>query len=495
MKGQKQGTKDLPRIRVSSRLSKTWIQGPKIKQQAIGPLSAFNVRYNAQRTLRQRRKVRALAITLILHLIGAFFLIQSIRQDIVAEDVIHVEWVEIPPLARTLVKPRPINPQVKARNDTSTVPTQAKSIVQVLSPTNPVLSPTDTQEPPLLETDTLQSLRVGKLETQKRGDTETILSASPTENRLDRGSYTRAGRGRDASGPRIGGTYGGGRGSAVPGSDLALAPDEALELSDEDLVPEDRLGAVLQGEGLDIRGHIRLVRLKHSLSDWWQDPSAIPSFAQWLQENTGLRADMKYAGGALHLTDPRILNAPMVIMTGHDKDITVGRNLATPDRKKASLAPHFTSEERAALRKYVIERGGMLFYDDCGFNGLLAATVANELYRTFPEYPLQNLMHTHKIYTIYYDLPLPPTGGDVFWKSENHPKPSKFKYQKGITVNNRLGVVYNRKDYLCAMETVEISSRTLLRLRRSKDVHRFMTNLLIYTMKYGGNTDRSGYKP
>ena len=359
----------------------------------------------------------------------------------------------------------------------------------------PVLSDTNTQEPPPLEADVLQELGVSEVETQQRGDTETLLPDSPTERRLDRGSYTRSGSGRGASGPIIGGTYGEGKGGTSAGSDLALAPDEALGLSNEKLVPEDRLGAILEGEGMDIRGHIRLIRLKHSLSDWWQDPSAIPSFAKWLEENTNLRADMKYAGGALHLTDPRILNAPMIIMTGHDKDMTVGRNLATPDRKKATLAPHFTSEERAALRKYVIERGGMLFYDDCGFNGLLAATVANELYRTFPEYPLQNLMHTHKIYSIYYDLPLPPTGGDVFWKSENHPKPSKFKYQKGVTINNRLGVVYNRKDYLCAMETVEISSRTMLRLRRSKDVHRFMTNLLIYTMKYGGNTDRSGYKP
>ena len=201
---------------------------------------------------------------------------------------------------------------------------------------------------------------------------------------------------------------------------------------------------------------------------------------------------MEYAGGALPLTDPRILNAPMVIMTGHDKDVTVGRNLASPDRKKTPLAPHFTSAERAALRKYITERGGMLFFDDCGFNGTLAATVQHELTRIFPEYYLENLMHDHEIYGIYYDLPRPPTGGDVFWRSENHPKPSQFKYQKGITINNRLGVVYNRKDYLCAMETVEIPSRTMLRMRRSKDVHRFMTNLLIYTMMYGGNTDRSG---
>ena len=88
-----------------------------------------------------------------------------------------------------------------------------------------------------------------------------------------------------------------------------------------------RWGAALEGTRYDLRGHIRIIRLKHSLSDWWQDPTAIPSFAKWLKENTQLRVDMTYAGGALPLADDRILNAPMVIMTGHDKDIAVGRNL------------------------------------------------------------------------------------------------------------------------------------------------------------------------
>ena len=478
MQGQKQ-TKGLPRIRVRSRFSETGVQ-----RQEIRHLPAFNMRHSVRRTVHRRQNVRALTITLILHLVVVFFVMQSIREHIVEDDALQIEWVELPPPSRTLIKTRRIQ-QVKARNDTETVPTPAKIVI-------PVLSATDTQELPLLDTDALPGLKARVLETQKRGDTETDLS---DESRFDRGSYTRSARGRDTSSPIIGDTHKEGSGGAAPGSDLTLAPDEALELSDENLVPEDRLGAILEGEGMKIRGHIRLIRLKHSLSDWWQDPSAIPSFAKWLEENTDLRADMTYAGGALHLTDPRILSAPMVIMTGHDKDVTVGRNLATPNRKNAPLAPHFTSEERAALRKYIVERGGMLFFDDCGFNGLLAATVANELRITFPEYFLQNLMYTHKIYSIYYDLPRPPTGGDVFWKSENKAKASQFKYQKGITINNRLGVVYNRKDYMCAMETVEIQSRTMLRMRRSKDVHRFMTNLLIYTMMYGGNTDRSGYKP
>ena len=87
-----------------------------------------------------------------------------------------------------------------------------------------------------------------------------------------------------------------------------------------------------------------------------------------------------------------------------------------------------------------------------------------------------------------------PNGGDVYWGSENKPKATKFRFHKGITIGRRLAVVYNRKDYMCAMETAEINSRTMLRMRRSADVHRFMTNLLFYTMKYGGNVDRSQYK-
>ncbi len=254
-------------------------------------------------------------------------------------------------------------------------------------------------------------------------------------------------------------------------------------------IPKEKLGGILEGTGNEIRGHIRLIRLKHSLSDWWQDPTAIPSLVKWLEEHTPIRADMDFAGGALRLTDPQIMDAPLIIMTGHDKDITVGRGLA----KDGPLQIGFTSEERAALRKYIVEKGGMLFFDDCGFNGLFAHIVADELQQIFPEYPLEILPHDHELYSIHYHLPKPPTGGDVFWGNENNAQTTQFRFQKGIIIDNRLAVVYNRKDYLCAMETAEIESRTMLRLRRSTDVYRFMSNLLIYALKYGGNTDRTKY--
>ena len=254
-------------------------------------------------------------------------------------------------------------------------------------------------------------------------------------------------------------------------------------------ISKEKLGGVLEGSGNEIRGHVRLIRLKHALSDWWQDPTAIPALIKWLENHTPIRADMDFAGGALRLTDPQIMDAPLIIMTGHDKDITVGRQLA----KDGPLQTGFTPEERVALRKYILDEGGMLFFDDCGFNGLFAHIVADELNDIFPDYPLEILPHDHEIYSIHYHLPKPPNGGDVFWGNENNAQPTQFRFQKGIIIDNRLAVVYNRKDYMCAMETAEIESRTMLRLRRSADVYRFMSNLLIYALKYGGNTDRTGY--
>ena len=438
----------------------------------------------------RKRLTAPLILSLFLHLIFAVFVVLTIRQGIVEDDAINVEWVKLPPSARTLPRKVRLQPVQSPRQVQSGQPQELP-----LRTVAPVGTPLAVDLPQKREPPSLSEIPVVNLDKDLSVETDLVPTHSATMHRdtptVGEGLVP-AQRGLPRGAPlrrekNEGGAIGGGLMPAQNGG----IQDPSLDLKNPILVPEDRLGAVLEGKGTEIRGHIRLIRLKHSLSDWWQDPTAISSFAKWLGENTNLRADMKYAGGSLRLTDSRILAAPLVIMTGHDKDITVGRNLT----KEGPLTNSFSASERSALRKYIIERGGMLFFDDCGFHGLFAAIVADELQTIFPEYPLENLPHHHEIYNIYYQLPRPPTGGDVFWGSENHPKPSQFKYQRGITINNRLAVVYNRKDYMCAMETVEIESRTMLRMRRSTDVHRFMTNLLIYTMKYGGNTDRSGYRP
>ena len=497
MEKQGQKTKGLPRIRISSDQSKTWVQNQARKRVPASHTRqppALNIRYTAQRVRRRRQRLRAFAITLILHLISIFFLLYYIQPPAVEKDPIFVEWVELLEKRTPKIRKPPRKPQIKATAPGAPVSTQARMKV-------PVISGPDTVEPPSLTTDTTAT---DDFLTPNRGVTEVSIPASPTEQPLEPGRYERPGERRTTGGGKMDkGGHGNGSGSEKGGrgtgqDDVFLPPDEALQLANENRVPKDQLGAILEGEGMDIRGHIRIIRLKHSLSDWWQDPTAIPSFAKWLREETQLRVDMTYAGGSLPLTDDRILNAPLIIMTGHNKDIAVGRNL---NKEDGPLTGGFTRLELAQLRKYIIERKGMLFFDDCGFNGNFAALAQNELQRALPEYPLRNIDHTHELYTIFYQLTGPPRGGDVFWGNLNRgdsggyfPGESQFRFQKGITIDRRLAVLYNRKDYMCAMETAEVGSRALLNMRSNPDVHRFMTNLLIYQMLYGGNTDRSGYK-
>ena len=447
----------------------------------------LSVHMRLQKNRRQRVVKRALIWTSIAHLVSVlllFYFIEPVSKHF--DEVIYVELVYEVLEQRKVIKPR----EVKTIKHADVHADTAKVSVEV-----PVVLSVEGGAPPMItsESETLQepALDIRTPET----DSPVMGGAIVHGTGQGREGFRRGNRTGRGSGVGIGDKIGGGT-EHRESRDLSLGENVAKVVQGS-RVGEDRLGAVLEGDAQSPAGHIRIVRLKHGLSDWWQDPTAIPSFAKWLRENTQLRVDMTYAGGSLPLTDDRLLNAPLVIMTGHDKDIHVGRNL----ERDGQEADGFTSEERAQLRKYIIEREGLLFFDDCGFNGNFAALAQNELQRTFPEYPLRNIDHTHELYTVYYQLPRPPRGGDVFWGNLNKgdsggyfATESQFRFQKGITINRRLSVLFNRKDYLCSMETAEVGSRALLRMRRSNDVHRFMTNLLIYQMTYGGNTDRSGFK-
>ena len=438
----------------------------------------------------KQRRFHAVIASIGLHLlfvIIAAFLFSGQRE--LNKDAFEATLVTLNS-ARTDVEIRPTrravstNTPLLSETSTARMPTRVSQITQL--PTNK----TDVarQVSPLnVETDMLNPADVAVAPTLPSGETPNTSSVTLTEEApvIEKGASS-AVRSRSTNAPKTGLSEF--LDGSLPTGGLGDGFDTAFRNFVK--IPKEKLGGILQGTGNEIRGHIRLIRLKHSLSDWWQDPTAIPALIKWLEEHTSIRADMDFAGGALRLTDPQIMDAPLIIMTGHDKDITVGRGLA----KDGPLQTGFTPTERAALRKYIVEKGGMLFFDDCGFNGLFAHIVADELKQIFPEYPLEILPHDHELYSIYYDLPKPPTGGDVYWGNENNAQPTQFRFQKGITIDDRLAVVYNRKDYMCAMETAEIESRTMLRLRRSTDVYRFMSNLLIYALKYGGNTDRTRYK-
>ena len=456
--------------------------------------SAFNLLTNWSNRGNWKRISPAFTISFIIHVIFVIYIVLTIKTKLPAESIsIKMVNAPLPTIRRTK---KPIVDRVQRRV------TLKPSLRKTPQPQVQITAPTQVAETARLSTAPIHRnfsrnptlpnripdpmSTTAKLPANPRGDVLKRPSGSPTK--VKSGSGIETGRFRAQSQGR----------KDSKGISSILETTGATDSADlssskfQDLirVPNNRLGAIIVGQGKDVQGHIRLIRLKHSLSDWWQDPTAIPSFMTWLGDHTRLRADMKFEGGALPLTDRKILDAPIIFMTGHDKDITVGRRMV----KGGPLTGGFSPEERAALREYLIERGGMLYFDDCGFNGLFARQVEFELSQILPEYPLKNIQYNHEIYKVYYELSVPPNGGDVYWGSENKPKATKFRFHKGITIGRRLAVVYNRKDYMCAMETAEINSRTMLRLRRSADVHRFMTNLLFYTMKHGGNVDRSQYK-
>ncbi len=284
-----------------------------------------------------------------------------------------------------------------------------------------------------------------------------------------------------------------GLGNLTEGSGTGQDAFGGNEVSDivgtyEDEIGE-QLGSMIDEDGGVVRGHIRLIRLKHDMSDWWQDPTAIPSLIKWLQEHVKtISADMDYEGGALPLTDPDIMNAPLMIMTGHDQAMSVSyRQLA--DRN--SQTSGFSDAERAALRKYILHYNGMLFFDYCGNGGnekSFATLVETELRTVFPEYPLTTLNIQHEVFQCYFKLERTPVGGSTFWGTDYKGGNDKWRYIKGISIpgrfgKDRLAVVFCPLDYLCSMETAEIDSRAPLSARRSSDVYRFMTNMFVYQMR------------
>ena len=254
---------------------------------------------------KQKRLTAPFIISLFLHLIFAVLVVITIRQGIVEDDAINVEWIELFPSARKLPRNVRLQPIQAPREVQDGQPQELplRTVAPVGTPLAVDLS--QKREPlPLNEAPTVILNKGLSVETDLvPTHSATMYPGTPTvggglaaaQKGLSRGAPLRR-RKNEGTAVRTGFV-------ADQNGKIQDVPLDAKPI----LVPEDRLGAILEGEGTEIRGHIRLIRLKHSLSDWWQDPTAIPSFAKWLADNTNLRADMKYAGGSLRadrLTHP-----------------------------------------------------------------------------------------------------------------------------------------------------------------------------------------------
>jgi hypothetical protein len=256
-------------------------------------------------------------------------------------------------------------------------------------------------------------------------------------------------------------------------------------------LPKGEPGGRVIGKGKDIQGVFRFTRVRHSLSDWWADASSLNALAKWLNERTKIKADMNVEGGAVKMTDINMMKSPMLFMTGHDPAMVQSRNLMRQGGG-GRLEKRLTDVEAAAVRKYLVEKGGFLVFDDCGVNAPAQAMIKlflAQLRFVMPEYQVERVANDHEIYNNFYEMGGPPVGFDIFWWATH---PPKRNYLEGISVEDRLASLVIRRDYMCAMEAVSLPTRSV---HYSPGVYRFMTNVVVYSLTHGTISDYGSYIP
>ncbi len=257
-------------------------------------------------------------------------------------------------------------------------------------------------------------------------------------------------------------------------------------------LPKGEPGGRVIGKGKDVRGVFRFARIRHNLSDWWADASSLNALTKWLNERTKIKTDMNVEGGGLKLTDTNLFKTPLAFMTGHDPSLALSRDLFGNGHRTGKMAGRFTEAEAAGMRRYLVEKGGFLVFDDCGVNAPAQAMVRlflAQMRYVMPDYHIERISNNHEIYNNFYEMGGPPIGYDVFWWGT---RPPKRNYLEGISVGEKLSVIVVRRDYMCAMETISLATRSI---HYSPGVYRFMTNVVVYALTHGGISDYSGYVP
>jgi len=259
-------------------------------------------------------------------------------------------------------------------------------------------------------------------------------------------------------------------------------------------LPKGEPGGRVIGRGKNIKGVLRFTRLKHRLADWWADPTAVMGFVNWINARTKIRADLNVEGGAVMLTDANLMKMPLVIMTGHDPAVIRRRMGRFQAVQPTSVEARMTQQERVALRKYLLDKGGLLFYDDCGLNSAdwpLMRTLINELRTVMPEHFVSPIPNDHELYTCFYELGGPPWGVATLWRHDG-PKGPIHRKLKGMFIDDRLAVIFSQRDYFCAAKTVNVHAG---KIHRVKGAYRFMTNVAVYALTHGGISDYVDYAP
>lgn len=183
-------------------------------------------------------------------------------------------------------------------------------------------------------------------------------------------------------------------------------------------LPKGEPGGRVIGKGKDIRGILRFARVRHDLSDWWADASALNALTQWLNERTKIKTDMNVEGGAVKLNDANLFKTPLAFMTGHDPALVRSRKIFGWKHGTGRIDGRLSESEAAGMRRYLVEKGGLLVFDDCGVNAPMQAMIRlflSQMRYVMPEYHVERISNNHEVYNNFYAMGGPPVGYDIFW--------------------------------------------------------------------------------
>ncbi len=136
--------------------------------------------------------------------------------------------------------------------------------------------------------------------------------------------------------------------------------------------------ALAQGVGSDT---ITIGRLRYEGGgDWYANPSSLPNLLSAIRDRTGIPTARREV--VVTPLDPGLRDHPYIYMTGHGN-------------------VHFSPQERAALRAYLLD-GGFLHADD---NYGLDESLRRELALLFPDRDMVELPPDHPVFHMYYDFP------------------------------------------------------------------------------------------
>jgi hypothetical protein len=196
-------------------------------------------------------------------------------------------------------------------------------------------------------------------------------------------------------------------------------------------------------------------RLRYDSGDWDYNPKVAGNILDSIVQYTSIPV---YPEEIVITADSSELPSfPFLFMTGHK-------------------LVRFSAREREGLIQFV-ERGGLLFSDDCNhdIDGLYAKSFEEEMRRLFPgPATLAKIPNSHRLYGSFFAFPGPPQTSHELngWGDD-----LVHDYLRGVERRGRLGVLYSNKDYGCEWDYDWRNKRF-----RREDNTRFAVNIVAYAM-------------